>query len=183
MTPHSPLSRCLAGALLLSALTVVACNKTKAPHTQAPAATATAPTTEAGQADPGQAAAQDPASASAKKWADMSHAEQMVYMQEVVTPKMATLFQEFDAQEFAQFNCATCHGPSAAQGNFEMPNAALPRLGDFEVAKQEHPKGMAFMIEKVTPQMAELLHMPAFDPKTQKGFGCFGCHLPAQAAG
>lgn len=185
MIPHSPLSRCLAGALLFSALTVVSCKKTKPPHTQAPAAMATGPSAQAGQQPGAQKTGQIPGpdDAPPSKWTDMSHAEQMVYMQEVVTPHMAKLFQEFDAQEFAQFNCGTCHGPSAAQGNFEMPNAALPRLGDFEVAKQEHPKGMAFMIEKVTPQMAELLHMPAFDPKTQKGFGCFGCHLPAQAAG
>lgn len=149
-----------------------ACRKTSTPHTQAPSATATAPTSEKPETPESSA-----------KWSEMTHAQKLVYMKEVVTPHMAQTFQAYDAEAFAQFNCGTCHGPSAAEGNFEMPTAALPRLGDFEVAKKEHPKGMAFMMQKVTPQMAELLHLPAFDPATQKGFGCFGCHLPAEDAG
>lgn len=167
---------CVCLILGLAGLAVTACQKPKQQSlTKAPAAQQ--------EAQPGQSHALSPAARKAPPWAQMSHAQKMVFMKEVVTPQMALSFQAHDPEEFAEFNCATCHGPSAAQGDFHMPTPALPRLGDFELAKQAHPKDMAFMMEKVVPQMAKLLQEPAFDPKTQKGFGCFECHLPADNAG
>lgn len=165
-------SRILFTASVLLGLGFAACQQSKAPHTQAPSVTATAP------APPKPQEAKP-----AAQWHEMSHTQKLIYMKEVVTPQMAKSFQAHDPEEFANFNCATCHGPSAAEGNFEMPTPALPRLGDFELAKQEHPKDMAFMMQTVVPQMAKLLHEPPFDPQTQKGFGCFECHLPAQNEG
>lgn len=158
----------IAGVLALTGLTIAACQK-QAAQTQAPT---TLP-----------ASTPDPAPAKTPPWGQMSQAQKIVFMKEVVTPQMAQSFQAHDPEEFAEFNCATCHGPSAATGDFHMPTPALPRLGDFEVAKQAHPKDMAFMMQTVVPQMAQLLDEPAFDPKTQKGFGCFECHLPADNAG
>lgn len=171
-----PVSPRIALALSLSGLAVVACQKPKQqPTTQAPAAQP--------KARPDQGPSPSPAAPQTPPWSQMSHAQKMVFMKEVVTPRMAESFQAHDPEGFAEFTCATCHGPSAAEGDFHMPTPALPRLGDFEVAKQEHPKDMAFMMEKVVPQMADLLQEPVFDPKTQKGFGCFECHLPADNAG
>lgn len=159
------------------------------PRSHAPFAKASSSVKEQAAAaqEQGQTAAQeakDKAESTVRPpWSEMSDTQKLVYMKEVVTPKMAASFQAHDPQEFAEFNCATCHGPGASTGNFHMPTDALPKLGDFELEKQEHPKGMAFMMEQVVPQMAELLSMPRFDPSTQKGFGCFGCHLPKENAG
>ena len=41
----------------------------------------------------------------------------------------------------------------------------------------------AFMRERVQPAMAELLGRQNFDPRSNEGFGCFGCHAPEPAPG
>lgn len=105
--------------------------------------------------------------------------EKMEHMKTVVTPKMKALFQEFDAKEFANFSCGTCHGKGARSGTFKMPNADLPKLDvsdHFAKETKAHPEMMKFMGEKVVPEMANLLGEAPYNPETQTGFGCFGCH-------
>lgn len=170
------------GCCLLG-LALGACRPQTRSHAPFAQATSSAKEQAAAAQDKAQDARKQAESSVRPPWTQMSDTQKLVYMKEVVTPKMAASFQAHDPQEFAEFNCATCHGPGAATGNFQMPTDALPKLGDFELEKQEHPKGMAFMMEKVVPEMAELLSMPRFDPSTQQGFGCFGCHLPKENAG
>jgi len=52
-------------------------------------------------------------------------------------------------------------------------------LPDAHDADPERARIAAFMTEKVTPQMAELLGVKSFDPRTGQGFSCFNCH-PAE---
>ncbi|MCH2108181.1 MAG: hypothetical protein MK135_02545 [Polyangiaceae bacterium] len=109
----------------------------------------------------------------------LSHPERMQYMKKVVTPKMKELFVAHDAKEFRKFNCSTCHGSPASYGNFEMPNpelVALDPTDHFASAKEHHGATVAFMMEKVVPEMARLLGEKAYNPATGEGFGCFECH-------
>lgn len=108
-----------------------------------------------------------------KKFDDMSAPEKMKHMKTVVAPVMAKVFQE-SSSEYENFSCATCHGPGAKNGNFEMPTKDLPPLDDEEMA--EHPEVTQFMIERVVPEMAKLLGEEPFNPETHEGFGCFDCH-------
>lgn len=114
---------------------------------------------------------------------DMNADQRMAFMKLSVMPAMKAAFQEFDAQEFAEFTCKTCHGEGAVDGSFEMPNPNLPRLPKpenfAEYAKEpKHGKAIEFMAMKIKPEMAKLLKMSEFDPKTNTGdFGCQGCHL------
>jgi len=101
-------------------------------------------------------------------------------MKKVVTPKMRAVFQAFDAEDFQEFNCETCHGPGAKARHFKMPNPDLPRLtvaDRFKKHREEHPKATQFMMEKVVPEMAAALGMQPYNPETHQGFGCFGCHV------
>lgn len=111
---------------------------------------------------------------------DMSHDQQMAYMREVVMPEMATLFREYDAEEFAEFTCATCHGENAREVHFHMPNGLDPlppsQIGAIVGSGRPMP---TFMAETVLPRMAELLHEQPYDPATHEGFGCLGCHASA----
>ncbi len=114
-----------------------------------------------------------------KAWKDKTHDEKLAVMKEVVMPKMKAVFQEYDAKEFKDFSCVTCHGPDAKKGNFEMPNPKLPKLNfkdGFAKHKKKTPKMLTFMMEKVTPEMVTALKVDHFDPKTNSGFGCGGCH-------
>ncbi|MEZ4443359.1 MAG: hypothetical protein R3B72_30090 [Polyangiaceae bacterium] len=118
-------------------------------------------------------------------WASMSHDAKMEHMQKVVTPKMGALLKEFNGEKVT---CATCHGPGAKEGKFEMPNPGLPPLtmptGDgapFAKEMEEHPEMTKFMMEKFTPAMVEALPgVKGYNPETHEGFGCFGCHTPAK---
>jgi hypothetical protein len=113
------------------------------------------------------------------KWNDMNRDQRMAYMKKVVMPKMKELFVTFDAKEFDHFTCMTCHGGGAKDGSFKMPNPELPKLnpeGQFKKHMEKHPEATKFMMTKVLPEMAGLLHTEPYDPQKKIGFGCFGCH-------
>ena len=87
-----------------------------------------------------------------------------------------------DAEEFGEMNCKTCHGPGAEDKSFEMPNPDIMPL-DFSKMDQldeEHKKVADWMHEVVVPKMADLLGEQPYDPATQQGFGCLGCHTMVQ---
>jgi mono/diheme cytochrome c family protein len=131
-------------------------------------------------ATPGEAAAAPAIVAPATPFEDMKHGDQIAYMKNVVLPAMAKSFQAVEPEEFANMNCATCHGPGAKNGSFEMPNPDLPKLDvtdGFAVHMKEHPEMTKFMMEKVVPDVATLLGEEPYNPETGKGFGCFDCHM------
>lgn len=118
-------------------------------------------------------------------WADMNDEQRGEYMANVVMPRMRTLFQEHDPEEFASFTCATCHGENAREVGFHMPNGLHP-LNPAEIpamftSNDEHTRETAqFMAGPVVQTMAELLGTSPYDPQTHQGFGCMGCHATAQ---
>ncbi len=112
----------------------------------------------------------------AGQWEGMKHEEREAFMKQIVLPAMKERFQEFDAEGFAEFDCATCHGAGAANDSFEMPNPDLPVLTGalFENPGDEQAI-FDFMSKTVKPHMAELLGMPEMTD-TQEGFSCASCH-------
>ena len=131
----------------------------------------------------GEAAPETPAAPPSKPFDELTQEEKFQVMKTVVMPTMKPLFQAHDAEKFKDFGCVTCHGEHAKQGKFDMPNPALPKLNfadNLKVHKEKTPEMLTFMMEKVTPEMAKALNEPHYDPATQKGFGCGGCHLPAE---
>ena len=130
------------------------------------------------------ASAAPSASASAAEgtpnWEAMSHGQRLELMKNVVMPKMGAAFQSFDAKKYADFKCTVCHGERIKQKNFDMPNPDLPHLhytDGFKKHMTDKPEITKFMMDKVEPQMASALGMQPYDAKTQKGFGCGGCHV------
>ena len=114
-------------------------------------------------------------------FADYSDEEQRLYMQCVVMPEFTPIFREFDADEYANFSCDTCHGEgSGAAGDFEMPNDDLFTLefSGFPYSQDPDPEIAAygeFMEDEVVFQMAELLGRST-DFQSPDFFGCYGCH-------
>lgn len=104
---------------------------------------------------------------------DLGPGQKMDYMKTTVTPHMAKLFKEFDAKEFGNFGCTTCHGPGAKEGRFHMPSGTLPLNKEIV---ESHPEFTKFMAEKVVPEMASLLGEEPYDHEKNEGFGCMECH-------
>jgi hypothetical protein len=106
---------------------------------------------------------------------DMPVKDKGLFMKKKVMPAMSKSFKEFDAKEYADFSCKTCHGPQMKP----KPVDFLPELnikdGKMKEA-EEHPELAKFMHEKVVPEMAALFGKPPYDPATNSGFGCGGCH-------
>lgn len=134
---------------------------------------------EASQPEPETAPAEEVAVAQ-KTWDQLEGKEKGKFMKEVVLPTMGDLLKEYDAEEFAEVNCKTCHGESAKERHFEMPTPDLPRLDptdNFAKEKDHDPAMTKFMMEKFKPRMQELLNEEPYNPETGKGFTCFECHM------
>jgi hypothetical protein len=112
-------------------------------------------------------------------WKDKTRAQRLDWMGLQVFPKMKAAFKELDESRFAEFKCQTCHSDEMEMVDFKMPNTkiyALPLENTVQSAREYDEKVTEFMLNTVTPRMAELLDMPVYDPETKSGFGCFGCH-------
>ncbi len=134
-----------------------------------------------------KASAPAPATAGAGKevaWADMSKDQRIEYMKSVVVPQMKQVFAAFNPDRYGKMGCMTCHGDSAIDGSFKMPNPKLPVLPNssdgFKQLAMDKPAVMEFMKTEVKPKMAALLGMPEWTPDTKSGFGCGECHTTAQ---
>ena len=124
---------------------------------------------------------QSSASTTELAWEDMDRPQRLAFMQETVMPEMQAMFQEHDAERFAEFSCATCHGDNMQEADFAMPNGVAPldpaQLGAMFASEQPMAQ---FMTQRVWPRMAELLQEAPYDPETHAGFGCLNCHATAE---
>lgn len=141
------------------------------------------PDTGAGVGDPGGTDQEVPSGPlAAGQWETLDDETRGAFMNKVVLPDMKAKFQAFDAEEFAEFDCKTCHGSGADAGKFEMPNPELPQLTMEKIQNpdDDHKAITEFMMTQVKPGMATLLGVPEYSPETPDGFGCMHCHTMEQ---
>lgn len=106
-------------------------------------------------------------------WRNKTHEERQAYMAAHVEPTMRRLFQSFNGKSYAGFGCDTCHGKEMDLIDFKMPNSlyALPEKDPVAEGMSVDEDTAKFMVEKVVPTFAKLLH-----EAPQKGVTCFTCH-------
>jgi hypothetical protein len=154
--------------------------KTAPPADTGTPATTAAPAASGAPAAGPAAAVEKAPEADTVGWNKMSHEQKMSHMKTVIMPKMAALFQGYDAAHYKDMNCGTCHGPGAKQGKFAMPTDSIVKLNPadhFAKHMGKTAEATKFMMAKVVPEMAKLQGEAVYDPTTQKGFGCFECHM------
>ncbi len=146
------------------------------PATPAPEASASAPPgADASAAAPATATASPAATTPGETWSsDWPKDKQIAFMKKNIAPRLGNVFKAHDATAYATFGCKTCHGPA-----YKNPHEFLPKLVFKDgklTAFADKPEVSKFMAESVVPEMASAMGEPPFNPKTQKGFGCGGCH-------
>jgi hypothetical protein len=116
-----------------------------------------------------------------RPWAEMDHDARRAHMVQHVLPSTDELFTSWNAERYADFSCATCHGADASARNFAMPNPSLITLyptgtiGQQEVLAQ-YTEASTFMYSHLVPAMQTMLGASEYDPATHTGFSCFSCH-------
>jgi hypothetical protein len=162
-------------AVSLSLSLVAACGGgAPAPETPSTPEAPAAPGAPAAPATP-DAVAPTAAAPAGPAWSDdMSKDQKVQFMKNHIMPAMQPVFQKADAKKYAEFSCKTCHGPA-----FKDPDDFLPHLtmkGGTITSFADKPEVSKYMAEAVVPAMAKAMGMAPYDPATQKGFGCAGCH-------
>ena len=113
-------------------------------------------------------------------WKSATWEERHDVMTFTVLPNMARLFQRFRGEPWPTMTCATCHGRDGEDVAFKMPRGLPPldpkHMPDPDSPDPKEARITKFMIEEVTPTMADLMGRPRMDPKTHRGFSCFACH-------
>jgi hypothetical protein len=162
----------------VAALWVVGCGaRQPAP---APASTS-APASAPASATPPASASPSTSQQVDRPWSQLDHRERMHVMKQRVLPLARTLFRELDAERYAHVDCTTCHGDRALDGDYSMPNPALlplafgPGSGYAEL-KRQHPQMIAFMKDKLSPGVGDVLGLSKWSDDNPEGFGCWSCH-------
>jgi hypothetical protein len=112
-------------------------------------------------------------------WKDKTFKQRQEFMGVVVLPDMKKMFQAHDSAAFGTFKCQTCHGNDMQAKNFKMPNDSIYPLNPKDPVKgamDYDAKITKFMLDEVTPKMAELLGEKAMGKDPAGTFGCLRCH-------
>ena len=147
------------------------------------------PSTDSGSSNTSGVRRRDPSEypTPSAPWAEMDAAARAQYMSSHVAPYFKAVFQEFDAERYADFGCATCHGPNATARGFEMPNPSLFALHptgspEQQQMAQDHPRMVRLMFNHVVPPMRAAVQGEDFNADTGEGFSCYTCHPAAETS-
>jgi hypothetical protein len=104
--------------------------------------------------------------------------EQMTFL---VHPSVAEHYQDFYKTSAPLLNCRSCHGEQAERQRYQMAYTPIDdldpaRVRELYVAGAKLSPEQIFKRDVITPLMARLLGVPAYDAVTGNGFSCFGCH-------
>lgn len=170
----------------VAGLAFAACEKSTPTTTPPPGDTSGPPgdttaATDSTDTSPPDAAANTEPGAPGVKWADKDRKQRMEHMGIVVLPEMKKLFGAYDSAGFGSFKCDECHGKDAKAVDYKMPNGLYPldKNDPIKGAMDYDAKITKFMMEQVTPKMAELLDSKPWSPENPTGVGCFTCHPTA----
>ncbi|MBA4392984.1 MAG: hypothetical protein C0407_05480 [Desulfobacca sp.] len=113
-------------------------------------------------------------------WPEMTLDQKKTHMAEVILPIATEVFRAWRPDRFAQVECSLCHGSGAINGTYRMPSDHLPRLSGEVLLGPEFkkfPDTTRLKLDRLVPVMSKALGLSSFSIITQRGFGCYSCHL------
>jgi hypothetical protein len=115
------------------------------------------------------------------EWRHLSFEQRHAQMTFAVHPTLARRYQEFYGSEAPMLTCRSCHGEDAERVRYQIAYTPIDDLKPSRVRLLYLPDALlnaeqAFKRDVITPLMADLLDVPAYDVVTGNGFSCFGCH-------
>ncbi len=113
-------------------------------------------------------------------WAEMDLDQRKYHMKTVVVPRAGAVFRSWRPDRYREIDCTLCHGHNALKGNFKMPTDHLPRLSGSLLLVPEfekYPDTTRLKLNQLVPTVSDALGLKSFSIITQRGFGCYSCHL------
>lgn len=115
------------------------------------------------------------------QWRHLSFEQRHSQMTFAVHPTLARRYQEFYGTEAPTLTCRSCHGEDAERVRYQIAYTPIEDLKPSRVRLLYLPDAepsdeQRFKRDVITPLMADLLDVPAYDALTGNGFSCFGCH-------
>jgi hypothetical protein len=118
-------------------------------------------------------------------WAEMSFTQRQEHMRAKVLPIASDIFSTWRPERFAKVDCSLCHTEAEINGSYDMPTANLPRLSGELLLGPEFaraPNTTRLKLNRLVPEMSAALGLKPFSILTQRGFGCYSCHLGPKGA-
>jgi hypothetical protein len=115
------------------------------------------------------------------EWRHLSFEQRHAQMTFGVHPTVAEHYQEFYGTEAPTLTCRSCHGEDAERVRYQIAYTPIDDLRPSQVRLLYLPDAapsdeQRFKRDVITPLMAQLMDVPAYDAATGTGFSCFGCH-------
>lgn len=115
------------------------------------------------------------------EWQHLTFEQRHEQMTFLVHPSVAEHYRDFYKTSAPLLTCRSCHGEQAERQRYQMAYTPIDdldptRVRALYVAGAELSPEQRFKRDVITPLMARLLGVPAYDTATGSGFSCFGCH-------
>ena len=115
------------------------------------------------------------------EWRFLTFEQRHAEMTFLIHPIMMERYQAFYKTDASDLECTTCHGEHAERDRYQIAHTPLVDLKPVEVRNLYLPDAalseqQRFKRDEITPLMARLMGVAAYDPATGLGFSCFGCH-------
>ncbi len=113
-------------------------------------------------------------------WSEMNFSQRQEHMRNKVLPITSDIFGSWRPDRHAAVDCSLCHALGKTHGIYDMPTANLPRLsGELFLGPEfaRAPETTRLKLNRLVPEMSAALGLKPFSIVTQRGFGCYSCHL------
>ena len=115
------------------------------------------------------------------EWRFLTFEQRHAEMTFLIHPILMERYQAFYQTEAPVLQCTTCHGEHAERDRYQIAKTPLVDLKpaavrELYLASVVLSDEQRFKRDVITPLIARLMGVAAYDAESGLGFSCFGCH-------